>query len=57
MKPSHITTPRTMAECTFTVGYTSGQPQQYDREDRIVMWAALVVSIALAAILVVERLA
>ena len=23
MKPSHLTTPRTLADCTFTHGYTS----------------------------------
>ena len=27
MKPSHLTTPRTLNECTFTPGYTTGTPR------------------------------
>lgn len=29
MKPSHTTTPRTLADCTFTYGYTSVRPMAY----------------------------
>lgn len=29
MKPSHTQTPRTLADCTFTQGYTSIQPMAY----------------------------
>lgn len=29
MKPSHITTPRTLADCTFTYGYTSSRPMAH----------------------------
>jgi hypothetical protein len=27
MKPSHLTTPRTLADCTFTVGYSIAEPK------------------------------
>jgi len=29
MKPSHITTPRTLADCSFTQGYASVKPMAY----------------------------
>ena len=29
MKPSHITTPRTLADCTFTYGYASVRPMAH----------------------------
>lgn len=29
MKPSHTTTPRTLADCTFTQGYAAVQPMAY----------------------------
>lgn len=29
MKPSHTTTPRTLADCTFTQGYTSIHPMAH----------------------------
>lgn len=45
MKPSNLSTPRTMADCTFTVGYSSG-PQRMDREDRIVVWGSAIVAAA-----------
>ncbi len=50
MKPSHLVTPRTLAETTFTTGYSSEGPRQYDREDRIVMWACAAAGIALAVL-------
>jgi hypothetical protein len=28
MKPSHLTTPRTLANCTFTVGYSIAEPRR-----------------------------
>lgn len=39
MKPSHITTPRTLAETTFSTGYASAQPDRSSFADRAVMWA------------------
>ena len=29
MKPSHIQTPRTLADCTFVYGYTSVRPMAH----------------------------
>lgn len=37
MKPSHLTTPRTLADCTFTYGYTSVHPMAH-RNSR---WASI----------------
>ncbi len=28
MKPSHLTTPRTLADCTFVVGYSIAEPRR-----------------------------
>jgi len=28
MKPSHLTTPRTLSDCTFTVGYSIAKPRR-----------------------------
>ena len=50
MKPSHLVTPRTLAETTFTTGYSSQGPRPFDREDKIVLWACGAVSIALAVL-------
>jgi hypothetical protein len=38
MKPSHLVTPRTLADCTFTVDYSISQPRQH----RISMNAVIV---------------
>lgn len=38
MKPSHITTPRTLADCTFTYGYASVRPMAY-RTSRLASFA------------------
>lgn len=46
MKPSHITTPRTLAECTFIQGYSSVQPMAY----RAAKWEE-VAGYALAALI------
>ena len=53
MKPSHLTTPRTLAETTFVTGYTSGQFKRMDKEDRIVLTGSAIV----AAILVIMAIA
>lgn len=29
MKPSHLTTPRTLADCTFTVGHSIAEPRRH----------------------------
>ena len=57
MKPSHLQTPRTLAETTFVTGYSSHGPRPYDREDRIVLWACTAAALALAVLAVVEALA
>lgn len=56
MKPSHLTTPRTLAETTFVTGYTSGQFRRMDKEDQIVLWASTAVTLVLAVLLFVEAL-
>lgn len=56
MKPSHYTTPRTLAETTFVTGYTSTGPRPFDREDRIVLWASAAVALAVVVLAVVEAL-
>jgi hypothetical protein len=39
MKPSHLQTPRTLAECTFTTGYTS---HQLRASSGVLAWAVVV---------------
>ncbi len=29
MKPSHLTTPRTLADCTFVVGHSIAEPRRH----------------------------
>lgn len=57
MKPSHLTTPRTLADCTFTYGYASVRPMAY-RVPRWEVWAgyalAAAIGVGLAVLLVVE---
>lgn len=55
MKPSNLTTPRTLADCSFVYGYTSVRPMAY----RVATWErlagyalALVIGVGLAALLV-----
>jgi hypothetical protein len=43
MKPSHLVTPRTSADCTFTVGYNIAEPQQRNTH----MTALVVVCVAI----------
>lgn len=54
MKPSHIQTPRTMADCTFSQGYAEVRPMGY-RVERWEVFAdyalAFVLGVAFAAFL------
>lgn len=53
MKPSHLTTPRTLNECHWTPGYTSSGPQRISIRDHIAGYAlALVIGVGMAALLV-----
>lgn len=36
MKPSHLTTPRTLGECNFQTGYKSADPD--DIAERLLTW-------------------
>jgi hypothetical protein len=47
MKPSHLTTPRTLADCTFTTGYNIAEP----RSRYIPAPAVIIACIALGALL------
>ena len=47
MKQSHFTTPRTLAETTFTTGYET-TPQKMHNHDRIVVIASLLALMFLA---------
>lgn len=56
MKPSHITTPRNLADCTFTYGYTTSRPMAYREAnwEKLAGYAlAFAIGIGLAAVLVV----
>lgn len=56
MKPSHMQTPRTLADCTFVQGYATLDPMGY-RVESWEEWAgyalAFVIGAGLAALLVV----
>lgn len=52
MKPSHLTTPRTLNECTFVPGYGRDTRPRYSLADRAVMWASLIAAIACAVIVI-----
>lgn len=55
MKPSHVTTPRTLADCTFTYGYASIQPMAHREPtwERFAGYAlACVIGAGMAALLV-----
>ena len=46
MKPSHYTTPRTMADCTFIEGYRQAQLREerwFEAWDTAIAWMATVV--------------
>jgi ABC-type nitrate/sulfonate/bicarbonate transport system permease component len=57
MKSSHLTTPRTLSDCTFVYGYTSSRPMAY-RTSSWEHWAgyalAIVIGVSLAAVMVLE---
>lgn len=54
MKPSHLTTPRTMSECTFTTGYTSVyRPTKYEWQDHLVFWSSAAAGAAMLVIFVI----
>lgn len=53
MKPTHSRTPRTMDECHFTPGYTSGPAYRrpaFHQNDRVVMWGCVAAVVALVAL-------
>ena len=55
MKPSHITTPRTLADCTFTYGYASVRPMAYRvlTRELVAGWLlATAIGVGFAALLV-----
>jgi hypothetical protein len=39
MKPSHLTTPRTLAECTFTTGYSIAEPRRHSQVPGLIIVA------------------
>ena len=52
MKPSHLTTPRTLAECTFTYGYTTAQATPETRAERVASYVlAVSIGVGLALLL------
>ncbi len=46
MKPSHYTTPRTLSECNFSVGYSSAKPKR-DPVDTLMIVGCCVLYLAL----------
>lgn len=55
MKPSHLSTPRNLADCSFTYGYTSIQPMAHREptwENVGGFLLAVVIGVGLAALLV-----
>lgn len=57
MKPSHLTTPRTLADCTFVYGYASVRPMAYRKdwwEDMAGYALAACIGGGLAVLLVLE---
>lgn len=46
MKPSHLTTPRSLADCTFTTGYSSASVSRRERAADVALAAVLGVGIA-----------
>ena len=51
MKPSHLTTPRTLAECQFTTGYTSADTRS--RSYHPLAWLGALWLCAIVAVLIV----
>lgn len=57
MKPSHLTTPRSMEECVFMLDADPIEihaKQKFDWQDKVVMWGAALSAIALVLILFAE---
>ena len=52
MKPSHLTTPRTLAECQFTTGYQSADTRS--RSYPLAWWGALWLCAIVAVLIVLE---
>jgi hypothetical protein len=53
MKQSHMTTPRTLNECQFTIGYTTEGPRRETFPERLAGYAlALAIGVGLAVLLV-----
>lgn len=53
MKQSHLTTPRTLSDCSFTVGYTSEPAARHDSADRVVMYASAIAAVTLLGFMIV----
>lgn len=57
MKASHLSTPRTLADCTFTYGYNSVRPMAYrePKWEKVAGYAlAAVIGVSLAVLLVLQ---
>jgi len=52
MKPSHYQTPRTLADCTFTTGYTSAKAE---RNARVLEAVAAIAVFAFIGVLLAWR--
>ncbi len=50
MKPSHLNTPRTLADCQWTTGYSSAQPTRSDTAASIALAISIGVLLALALV-------
>lgn len=52
-KPSHLSTPRTLADTTFVTGYTDKPvATAHDPADNIIFWGCFVAAVAFVAIMV-----
>jgi hypothetical protein len=56
MKHSHIQTPRTLAECTFDVGYPTARPEPYNRLAAVAYGLLLVCCLAFIGIMLAWRI-
>ena len=53
MKPSHLSTPRTLSECRFDVGYPLADPHRgHDPADHIVFWGCFVAATVAVLVMV-----
>lgn len=50
MKQSHLNTPRTLADCQWTTGYSSAQPTRSDTAASIALAISIGVLLALALV-------